>query len=24
VFDTDLGPHQRMWLRLAPAPEPAS
>jgi GNAT superfamily N-acetyltransferase len=19
VFDTDLGPHQRMWLRLAPA-----
>lgn len=22
LFDTDLGPHQRMWLRLAPAPEP--
>ncbi len=20
VFDTDLGPHQRMWLRLEPAP----
>lgn len=23
VFDTDLGPHQRMWLRLAPTPEKA-
>lgn len=20
VFDTDLGPHQRMWLRLGPTP----
>ena len=20
LFDTDLGPHQRMWLRLSPAP----
>jgi GNAT superfamily N-acetyltransferase len=24
VFDTDLGPHQRMWLRLSPAAEPAA
>jgi GNAT superfamily N-acetyltransferase len=24
VFDTDLGPHQRMWLRLAPTPGTAS
>ena len=24
LFDTDLGPHQRMWLRLGPAPEPAT
>src|ERR1700712_218433 len=22
VFDTDLGPHQRMWLRLGPAAPP--
>jgi GNAT superfamily N-acetyltransferase len=23
VFDTDLGPHLRMWLRLGPASDPA-
>jgi GNAT superfamily N-acetyltransferase len=24
LFDTDLGPHQRMWLRLSPAPTPGT
>lgn len=24
VFDTDIGPHQRMWLRLAPVSDAAS
>jgi GNAT superfamily N-acetyltransferase len=23
VYDSDLGPHQRMWLRLGPAGDPA-